>query len=97
MKLGIISRDGVIGPGWSEDPEERARQIAEQERVVSDLARIEEKVSIFDLDVGAMPWCVRCQCYHHETAEHIGDSCLKETCRSPVACGAFGYCRERNE
>lgn len=22
--------------------------------------------------------------------------CLKDQCRSPVACGGFGYCRERN-
>lgn len=23
--------------------------------------------------------------------------CLKDRCRSPVACGGFGYCRERNQ
>lgn len=22
--------------------------------------------------------------------------CLKDQCRSPTACGSFGYCRERN-
>lgn len=22
--------------------------------------------------------------------------CIKDRCRSPVACGGFGYCRERN-
>lgn len=22
--------------------------------------------------------------------------CLKDYCRSPLACGSFGYCRERN-
>lgn len=24
-------------------------------------------------------------------------NCLKNHCRSPVACGGFGYCRERNQ
>lgn len=40
----------VIGPSWSKDPEERARQITEQERVVSDLARIEEEIGVWELD-----------------------------------------------
>ncbi|CAN7381023.1 hypothetical protein LJR220_003386 [Bradyrhizobium sp. LjRoot220] len=25
-----------------------------------------------------------------------GFACIKKTCRSPVACEGFGYCRERN-
>lgn len=24
------------------------------------------------------------------------EPCLKDRCRSPVACGGWGYCRERN-
>ncbi len=26
----------------------------------------------------------------------LPEPCLEERCWSPVACGAFGYCRERN-
>lgn len=24
------------------------------------------------------------------------EPCLKDRCRSPIACGGWGYCRERN-
>lgn len=39
----------TIGPGWSEDPEERARQVAEQQRVVSAMAELLEAYDDYQL------------------------------------------------
>jgi hypothetical protein len=40
----------TIGPGWSDEPAERARQISEQEALVSKLAAIEELVPEWELE-----------------------------------------------
>jgi hypothetical protein len=40
----------TIGPGWSDDPVEKAAQIAEQERIVSEVAEIAEQLGDPALD-----------------------------------------------
>lgn len=59
---------------------ERARQVVitsmteltsvgELARIMAQFAAGEVTAAIADAD---MPWCERCQCYHHNTADHIG-------------------------
>lgn len=41
----------TIGPDWSDDPDERARQVAEQERLVSEICDIEEHGPFFEWEL----------------------------------------------
>jgi hypothetical protein len=43
----------TIGPGWSEDPEERRRQVAEQEAAVSVAALADEMILAWELEEAA--------------------------------------------
>lgn len=40
----------TIGPGWSDDPQERAQQIAAQERLVSQCAEIAQQFTDDELE-----------------------------------------------
>jgi len=48
--------------------------------------------------IGTSPICVVCGGLIEASAPvpPPPEKCLKGYCRSPVACNAFGYCRERN-
>jgi hypothetical protein len=40
----------TIGPGWSPDPEERQRQVAAQERLVSSMCDILDQIPEWELE-----------------------------------------------
>ena len=39
----------TIGPGWSDDPDERAREVAAQQRLVSAMAALTEALDDYEL------------------------------------------------